>query len=187
MTLDKLAIDVPAVIEKRRTLIEETAGIAADDLPILTNELYDRLDTLTANIDDAAVVFVPDDPAADEGGAGWTLGHVVVHLTAGLEENAAQGCSLARGAEITGRPRYETPWQDVTAAAQIRQRLAESRRLTLAFLAAWPDTPHLANVHAHDFFGPVNAVAYHALGIAHATDHFAQLEEIQRQAAAADQ
>ncbi|MBA3644351.1 MAG: DinB family protein [Chloroflexia bacterium] len=184
MILDEFTIDVPAVIEKRRTLIEETAGIGADELPALTRELYDRLDALTADIDDAAVLFVPDDPAAEADAAGWTLGHVVVHLTAGLEENAAQGCTLARGAEISGRPRYETPWEDVTAAAQVRQRLAESRHMTLAFLDAWPDAPHLANTHEHAFFGPVNAVAYHALGIAHATEHFAQLEEIQRQAAA---
>ncbi|MDQ3412794.1 MAG: DinB family protein [Chloroflexota bacterium] len=180
MTLAEFAIDIPAVIEKRRTLIEEAAGIKPDDLPALTNELYDHLDGLIAGIDDAAVGFVPTDPDED-GAPGWTLGHVVVHLTAGLEENAAQGCTLARGADISGRPRYETPWQEVTTAAHVRQRLAESRRMTLALLDAWPDTPHLTNVDDHSFFGPVNAVAYHALGISHATDHFAQLEEIQRQ------
>ena len=182
LALEEFAVDVPAVIEKRRTLIEETAGIAPSDLPSLTGELYDRLDALTAGIDDAAVGFVAADPAED-GAAGWTLGHVVVHLTAGLEENAAQGCTLARGAEIAGRPRYETPWEEVRGADQVRQRLAESRRMTLAFLAAWPDAPHLDNVHEHPFFGPTNAVAYHALGLAHAKGHLAQIEEIRRQAA----
>ncbi len=183
MSLTELDIDIPAVIEKRRTLIEETSGIEPGELPGLSNELYDRLDDLTVGIDDATVVFVPEDPAED-GAVGWTLGHVVVHLTAGLEENASQGCTLARGAEITGRPRYETPWEDVTTVVQIRQRLAESRRLTRAFLDAWPDAPHLANIQEHQFFGPVNAVAYHALGINHAKGHLAQIEEIQRQAAA---
>jgi hypothetical protein len=182
MTLNELRIDIPAVIEKRRTLIEETAGISVGDLAGLTSELYDRLTEATAGIDDTEVVFVPDDPAED-GAPGWTLGHVIVHLTAGLEENAAQGATLARGAEITGRPRYETPWEEVTTAAQVRQRLNESRRQTHAFLDAWPDAPHLANTYEHPYFGPVNAVGFHILGINHGKGHLAQLEEIQRQAA----
>ena len=186
MSLTSFAVDLAAVIEKRRTLIDETAGIGPDDLRALTVALYDRLEELTAGIDDAAVVFVPADPDADPvGGPGWTLGHVVVHLTAGLEEAAAQGCTLARGAEITGRPRYETPWEEVTSAAQVWQRLAESRRMVLAFLDAWPDTPHLGNVHGHPFFGPMDAVSHHAMGINHARAHLAQLAEIRRQAAAA--
>lgn len=182
MTLNELAIDFPAVIEKRRTLVQETAGISPDDLPALTSELYDRLAEATAGIDDAAVVFVATDPAED-GAPGWTLGHVIVHLTAGLEENAAQGSTLARGAEITGRPRYETPWEEVTTAAQVRQRLSESRRQTHAFLDAWPAAPHVDNVYQHPYFGPINAVAHHLLGITHGNGHLAQLEEIRRQTA----
>lgn len=132
--------------------------------------------------DDAAVVVVATDPAED-GAPGWTLGHVIVHLTAGLEENAGRAATLARGAEVTGRPRYETPWEEVTTAAQVRQRLAESRRMTHAFLDAWPDAPHQDNMHEHPYFGPTNAVAYHILGITHGRGHLAQLEEIRRQAA----
>ena len=185
MSLTPFAVDVAAVIEKRRTLIDETAGIGPDDLRSLTVELYDRLEELTAGIDDRAVSFVPADPDGDPAdGPGWTLGHVVVHLTAGLEEGAAQGCTLARGAEITGRPRYETPWEEVTTAAQVRQRLAESRRMVLAFLDAWPDAPHLGNLHEHPFFGPMDAVSHHAMGINHARGHLAQLAEIRRQTAA---
>lgn len=186
MTLSSLAIDVPAVIEKRSTLIEQTAGVGPADLRVHTIELYDQLESLTADIDDEDVVFVSNDPdAKPDSGPGWTLGHVIVHLTAGMEENASQGCTLARGAEITGRPRYETPWTEVTTAAQIRQRLAESRRMALAFLDAWPDAPHLSNVHEHPFFGPTDAVSYHALGINHARGHLAQIAEIRRQATAA--
>ena len=186
MSLTSFAVDIPAVIEKRRTLIDETAGIGPDDLRALTVELYDRLEELTTGIDDRAVVFVPADPDADPVGVpGWTLGHVVAHLTAGLEEGAAQGCTLARGAEIAGRPRYETPWEAVATAAQVRQRLAESRRMALVFLDAVPDAPHLGNLHEHSFFGPMDAVSHHAMGINHARAHLAQLAEIRQQAAAA--
>lgn len=176
-------LDTAAIIEQRRSLLEQVAGIDPRDLPRLTNEVFDRLDDLADGIDDATVVLVPEDPQADpDEGAPWTFGHVIVHLTAGLEENAALGNTLARGAEVTGRPRYETPWEQVTTAERVRQRLAESRRMTLALLDGWPDAPHLDNVHEHAYFGTANAVAYHLLGIAHAQHHLGQLAAIRRQA-----
>lgn len=180
MPLADLDLDIPAAIDRRRSPAEQAAGIDPAELRGLTVELYDRLDELVAGLDDAAVGFVPADSAAD-GAPGWTLGHVVAHLTAGLEENAAQGCTLARGADITGRPRYETPWDAIATAEQVRQRLAESRRMVLAFLEAWPDAPHRENVHAHPFFGPTDPVAYHLLGIVHGRGHLTQIEEIRRQ------
>ncbi len=182
LTVDAPVLDIMAIIEQRRPALEQVADVDFRDLPRLTNETFDRLDALAADIDDAAVVFVPEDPQADPAeGAPWTFGHVIVHLTAGLEENAALANTLARGAEVTGRPRYETPWEQVTTAEQVRRRLVESRRMTLALLEGWPDEPHLGNVHEHDYFGTTNAVAYHLLGIAHAQDHFGQLAEIRRQ------
>jgi hypothetical protein len=185
VTLDELAIDFPALFDKRRTLVEETSAVVRSDLRGMTSDLYDRVDQLTARVSDAAVVFVAADPAED-GAPGWNLAHVVVHVTAGLEENAAQGATLARGAEITGRPRFETPWETVTTAAQVRQRLAESRRMSMAFLDAWPDQPHGDNVHEHPAFGASNAVAYHVLGLVHGRGHLAQLKEIVSQATASD-
>jgi len=109
------------------------------------------------------------------------LAHVVVHLTAGLEENAAQASTLARGAEITGRPRYETDWESVTTVEQVQQRLAESRRITFGFLETWPDAPHLDATYEHPFFGELTALTYHLAGINHAKGHLAQLAEIRRQ------
>ncbi len=185
-TLSDLSLDVTAARDRERSLTEQTAGVDPADLRPLTTEIYDRVEAIIAGAPDAAVGFVPEDPEANaEEGPGWTLGHVVVHLTAGLEENAAQGCTLARGAEITGRPRYETPWEEVTTAAQVGQRVAESRRMTMAFLDAWPDAPQLDNEHHHPALGPMNAVAYHAFGLIHAKGHLAQLEEIVRQASVA--
>ncbi len=181
MTLDDLTLDIQAVMDKSRSVPEQFAHIAAGDLRGLTEEIYARLDEATAGAQD--VTFIPEDPQADasEGGEGWNLAHVVVHLTAGLEENAAQASTLARGAEITGRPRYETAWESVTTLEQIQQRLAESRRITLAFLETWPDAPHLDATYEHPFFGRMTALTYHLAGIYHAKGHLAQLAEIRRQ------
>ena len=181
MTLDDLNLYIQAVMDKSRSVPEQFAHVAPGDLWGLTEEIYARLDEATAGAQD--VVFIPNDPDADaaEGGVGWNLAHVVVHLTAGLEENAAQASTLARGVEITGRPRHETDWESVTTAEQVRQRLAESRRITMAFLETWPDAPHLGATYTHPFFGEMTAVAYQLVGISHANGHLAQLAEIRRQ------
>ena len=184
MTLDDLQLDIQAVTDKSRSVPEQFAHVSAGDLRGLTEEIYARLDEATAQAED--VVFIPNDPDADasEGGEGWNLAHVVVHLTAGLEENAAQASTLARGAEITGRPRYETDWESVTTVEQVRQRLAESRRITFAFLETWPDAPHLDATYEHPFFGEMTALTYQLVGINHAKGHLRQLAEIRRQEAA---
>ena len=179
-----LVIDLDAVFAKRRTLIEETAAVAPADLRGLTIELYDRIDRITDGVTDEEERVIAGNPAED-GAPGWNLAHVAGHVTAGLEEDAAQGCTLARGVQVTGRSRYEIPWEEVTAAAQVRQRLAESRRMSLAFLDAWPDRPHLDNVYDHPAFGTTNAAAFHVLGLFHGRGYLAQFEEIVRQAAAA--
>lgn len=181
MPLSDLSVDFDAAIDGSRPIADQLAGLDPADLRPLTTEMYDRIAAIVAGVSDPDVVFIPADPAED-GSPGWNLAHVVAHATAGLEENALQGSTLARGAEITGRPRYETPWEEITTAAQLQQRLAESRRLTLAFLDAWPDSPHLDATHDHEAFGPMAAVAYHALGLVHAKGHLDQLAEIVRQA-----
>lgn len=165
-------------------IAEATQGVSPADLPRLTDEVYDAVAAIIEDVDDATVVFVPDDPAADDPpGVGWTVGHVVVHLTAGLEEAGALGSALARGAGITGRSRHETPWETVTTAEQVRDRLAESRRMTQAFLATWPNRPDLTATDTPvPRFGPLNAVGRHLLGVAHAHAHLDQLREIRRQA-----
>ena len=181
MTIDDGNLDIQAVMDKSRSVPEQFAGFGPADLRGLTEEIYARLDEGTAGAED--VTFIPEDPQADasEGGEGWNLAHVVVHLTAGLEENAAQASTLARGAEITGRPRYETDWESVTTVEQVQQRLAESRRITFGFLETWPDAPHLDATYEHPFFGELTALTYHLAGINHAKGHLAQLAEIRRQ------
>jgi hypothetical protein len=97
----------------------------------------------------------------------------------------ALGSSLARNVEFTGRSRYEPDWETITTSAQIGQRLAESRRMALAFLETWPNKPFLENTYEHDYFGLMNATSHAVLGLFHGQHMLPQVEEIVRQAKAA--
>ncbi len=164
------------------------------DLIDLTHQIVDSFLELVRDVPDSFVTFQPDDPLADDPWAGspddrrlaWTLGHVVVHTTASSEERAAHGSMLARGAEIKGRNRYETPWQTVRATQQLVQRLEESRRMRLAFLDTWPDQPHLDNHYDQRQYverhGAMNAVGMTLYGMKHEVEHLGQVQEIIRQA-----
>ena len=165
------------------------------DLIREVGEMMDTFLALVRDVPDAYVTFVPDDPeahdpyAADERDIrlAWTLGHVIVHVTASSEEGAARGAMLARGVGVNGRSRYETPWQTVTTTAQIVHRLAESRRMQLAFLDAWPDAPHLENAfdEAEEYWGRLNAVGMTLTGLRHASSHVEQVKKIIHQTRAA--
>jgi hypothetical protein len=105
--------------------------LTVEDLHRLTDEMIDHQLELIADADDADVVFVPLDPEAYDTYAdqesvvnlAWTLGHVIVHVTASSEESAAQAANLARGVVVEGRMRYEIPWETVATIEQVRQRL----------------------------------------------------------------
>jgi hypothetical protein len=171
------------------------AGLTVDDLRRLTNEMIDTMQRLIADCTDADVVFVPDDPNANDPVAAteaevhmpWTLGHVIVHTTASAEEAAAIAAELARGVPHRGgRSRSEVHWSTITTIAQCRHRLEESRRMRLASLDMWPDQPHLDNTYVpRPGAEPINAVARFVLGLRHDDDHLAQIAEIVRQAKAA--
>jgi hypothetical protein len=187
-------IDLQPVFSGTATIADLVGGLTPADLARETNELIERMLTLVAECDDADVVFVPVDPEANDAAAAstaetdlaWTLGHVVVHVTAGGEESAFLGAEQARGVPFHGRSRSEVPWETVTSLAQVRARLEESRRMMLACLAVWPDQPQLDLVAEAWPGGPVvNAVGRHALGLAHGFGHLAQLAEIVRQSHAA--
>lgn len=182
-------LDSTLLREQDVTLAELAAGLTPYDLRVLTNEMIDRQLALIADCDDAAVVFVPVDPAADdryaateaERNLSWTLGHVIAHVTATSEEAAFVAAEMARGVLREGRSRYETPWPAVTTIAQCRARLEESRRMRLAMLDVWPDEPHLDLILAHRYAGEHNAVGRFLRGLLHDTDHLGQIEEIVRQ------
>ncbi len=178
-------LDFSSVFSGEQRYSDVVGGITTSDLPRLSNEILDAVEERLNGLTDGDVTYVSRDPTPDDPEAnGWTIGHVVVHLTAGLEESAALGATLARGVEIEGRSRYEMPSQSVTTVQQVRDRLAESRRMVLGYLGVWPDAPHLDISHTQvEFFGPMDAIGVHLMGYMHATMHLNHLVEIRRQAA----
>jgi hypothetical protein len=184
-------LDFDPVRNKEITLNDLAAGLTRGDLIDLTNEMVDIELKLIAGCADTDVVFVPDDPSADDPFAenpddvtlAWTLGHVIVHVTASSEEAASVAAELARGVKYHGRSRYETPWQTVTTIDQCRERLKESRRIRLASLEMWPGQPHLDNHFRSRPGAPVmNAISRFIYGLQHDDDHLAQLASIIQQA-----
>ncbi len=171
-----------------RDLIQE---LTPDDLHNLTNEMIDlQLSILIEGID-GDVVFVPEDPEADDPFAiseeeinmPWTLGHVIVHVTASSEESAFLSAELARGVPYrSGRSRYEVPWQSMKTIAQCRDRLEESRRIRLGCLDVWPDDPHLDNTYDTSAGLRVNPILRFVFGLSHDDSHLDQMRDILKQA-----
>jgi hypothetical protein len=155
--------------------------------------VFERLAALLRGARDADVTFEPADPLADdpyaepghEQSMGWTVGHVVAHLTATLEESAALAAELARGVPYHGRSRSEVEWRAVRTVAACRARLAESRRMCLAAFGVWPDAPDFANTYVPWEGAPTfDATAAYLLGLRHAVAHIAQIADALAQARA---
>lgn len=188
-------IDFTRAKSKEISYRELCGHYTASELRQLTNEMIDLQLSYIADSTDADVVFVPVDPEANDTFASsdtdvniaWTLGHVIVHITASSEESAAIAAELARGVPHRGgRSRAEVPWETVTTIAQCRARLEESRRMRLASLDMWPDAPDMENSYAwREGLDPFNAPTRFCLGFAHDDDHLAQIREVVRQAKAA--
>ncbi len=187
--------DFTPVIQKQKKLSELTTSLTADDLRSYTNEMIDTMQSLIAACVDADVTFEPSDPLANDTHAeteaelhiAWTLGHIIVHVTASAEESAFLAAELARGVNFHGRSRSEVPWQTVTSIAQCRDRLEESRKIRLAMLEAWPARPHLDNIYEVPGWpiGPINCVTRFMLGLSHDNAHLAQITDVVQQAQAA--
>jgi len=169
----------------------DPTSVRPDGLVRLTNALMDRIEQLLRRCRDADVTFVPVDPYAvdhaaatlEEANQAWTLGHIIVHLTATAEESAALAAEQARGVSNHGRSRFEVPWETVTTVGQCRARLAESRRMCLASLQMWPDQPHLDTTYIPWEDGPVMGPnERYLLGLQHAVDHLEQIREVADQA-----
>ncbi len=109
---------------------------------------------------------------------------IIAHLTATTAESAALASALARGAAFADdlRLRAEVAWESLQTAEQVNARLAESKRMCLAFLDTRPAAPALARTATRiPQFGPMNATGRYMLGLFHADMHLAQLREIMRQ------
>jgi len=183
-------LDFDAMRTGALTFDDLVADLTPDDLGRLTHEMIDTMLDLIADCTDGDVVFQPVDPAADdpyaatdaEANIAWTLGHVIVHVTASAEESAFLAAEMARGVENHGRSRSEVPWETVTTMAQCRARLEESRRMRLASLKMWPDTPHLSLTYRPWPSAPeINAVGRFVFGLAHDHDHLGQIADVVKQ------
>lgn len=188
-------LDFTPVRKKEITMNDLAEGLTVGDLRSLTNEYVDHVLNLIKDCTDADVTFEPQDPKADDQAAAtnaevhmpWTLGHVIVHITASAEESAFLAAELARGVPHRGgRSRSEVLWTTVTTIDQCRQRLEESRRMRLATLDVWPNPPHLDNTYQTredgPFYGPL---ARFIMGLSHEDSHLGQVVDIVQQAKAA--
>jgi len=179
-----MVFDTEAFRSGKASYADLVRDITHSDLYRFTDEYFSTIKPIVADVTDRATTFVPRDAALkDPGEQAYTLGHVIVHLTATLEESASIASVLARGIAFDGRLRYEVPWESIHTAQQIHERLKESWRMCRAYLDAWPDAPHLdITIMRIPHFGPMNAVGMYMLGIMHGEAHIEQLREIMRQA-----
>ena len=189
-----MPLDMSAVYKSKISAEDFAKDYSKDDLLTLTNESIDYMLDLISDLSDEQIIFDPvdegaSDPDAVEGeeGIGWSIAHIIAHVTASSEEGAAFSSVLSRGHAQEERPRYETPWRDITTKAQCIQRLEESRRMRHAFLLTWPTDPHLDvyRIVSERFtakFGKMNAPAAFLFGPAHEFGHHAQMAEVKKQA-----
>jgi len=186
-------LDFTPIRTKEMSYQQLTATLTGEDLRRLTNEMVDAQLNLIADCNDADVVFVPQDPEAHDPYAedesnldlAWTLGHLIVHVTASSEEAAFLAAELARGVpHREGRSRYEVYWETVTTIQECRDRLEESRRMRFAALDIWPDDPHLDNSYDSPRGIKVGPIIRFVFGLSHDDSHLEQIKETVRQAKA---
>lgn len=168
---------------EKSTVAEITQDLDHPAVVALTDQIYATIKEVVAGTSDAEVVFVPADADIKEDETGWTLAHIISHVTATCEEGAASASALARGVTVTERSRYEMPWEELTTAEQLHARVEESHRMCAAFLHTWPDKPHLDITQMMvPRFGPLNAISRYMLSLMHANGHIEQIQETVRQA-----
>lgn len=189
-------IDFSPLERGETNLLGLAEGVTTDDLRTWTRESIATLLDIIREADDAAIVFTPHDPEANDPWAdesmqhvGWTLGHLVAHVTASSEESAATSAILARGIPYPADPRlrYETPWQNIDTQAKALQRLQESLRMRLGALDMYPDVPHLSTYRELTpaglaRYGLLNAPAQFLHGLRHEVGHYEQFRKVLRQA-----
>ncbi len=146
-----MQIDFTPLFNRSITPLEFAEPFSLDDLRAATGTYLDTVRDLVKDFTDEQLIFQPTDPKAQDNYAktpeevhmGWSLAHLVLHVTASLEEGAAISSLLARGVPVEGRFRYEPEWRTVTTRQQVLARIEECRRMCLAYLNTWPDEPHV--------------------------------------------
>lgn len=196
-----MPLDFTALVNREVKPIDYVTenNVTIDQLREASDRSIDTLLDIIKDMDDADVTFEPDDPDADDPHAvegeqkiGWNIAHLIAHVTASSEEGAAISSLLARGVPSSERPRYETPWRDITTQAQCVRRLEESRRMRNAYLQTWPDAPHLdvyrdVSPRFTEKLGLMNAPAAFIFGLTHEYGHHEQFRKVAAQALEAKQ
>ena len=196
-----MSFDFTPVDNHKMTMLQFSENVTVVDLRAATTESIDTLLKIVRGLNDQQVAFLPLDPEADDPHAkageekiGWSIAHLVVHVTASSEEWATYSSFLARGIPYPAEPRlrYETLWTTVTTTEQCVQRLEESQRIRLGYLTAWPDSPNLElkrelSANFIERHGQLNAAACFLFGLKHELGHYAQFREVARQATVAAQ
>lgn len=192
-----MSIDFSPLRDRRIQAIPFAAQFSLADIRAAAIESVEFMLDLIRDLTDEDVTFVPHDPDAsdpyavpEEQNIGWTIAHIIVHVTASTEEYTSTAAVLARGIDFPSEPRlrYETLWKTVTTKAQCEQRLRESLRMRLAALDMFPDVILDGRWHRsekfHEIFGECDAKAAYLFGLSHETGHHEQLLEVRRQALA---
>jgi hypothetical protein len=190
-----MLIDFQPVFKKEKTLIELANEYSHADLGAALNSYVNFTHQVISEVSDEQATHIPVDSNADDPYAtteadrhlGWSLVHLVMHVTATAEEAAAFSSILARGIAIGGRLRSERNWREVTTCAEAVARLEECRRMCLAYLATWPDRPDLTTVRIMpqnlSWMKPNAPVSFLA-GLLHWHRHIEQFQHVAEQARA---
>jgi hypothetical protein len=188
-----MLIDFQPVFDKEKNLIDLANEYSQADLGAALNSYVDFTLQIINGVGDEQATYIPFDPDADDPHAtteadrhiGWSLVHLVMHVTATVEEAAAFSSILARGIAIGGRLRSERDWREVTTCAEAVARLEECRRICLAYLATWPDRPDLTtarimpeNLSWMKPNAPISLLA----GLMHWHKHIEQFRQVAEQA-----
>ncbi|MBZ0299377.1 MAG: DinB family protein [Anaerolineae bacterium] len=190
-----MAIDFKPVTDGKMQILEYSRRFTLSDLRKATNDSIDFLLLVIQDMDDSDMVFDPIDleahdphAVAGEEHIGWNMGHLIAHVTASCEEWAAYSSILARSVAYGPEPRlrYETAWREIDTKSKAVQRLEESRRIRLAYLATWPDQPNLElkrelSPRFVERMGEFNAPACFLFGLKHEVGHYDQFREVARQ------
>ena len=97
-------LDFATVKNGSQTIASLAESLTKAQLYQFTDGMIDTMQAIIADAVDEDVVFVPVDLAAndtfgkpEDADLAWTLGHIIVHVTASSEESAALALTLARG------------------------------------------------------------------------------------------
>jgi hypothetical protein len=197
-----MPIDFSPIHKREAKIMAWGAGFDLPTLREAANASIDFMLDLIADLNDADVTFIPHDPEANDPYApaelqnvGWSIAHLILHVTASTEEYASISSILARGIDFPAemRLRYEPDWQTTTQTVdECRARLLESKRMRNAFLESWPDQPHTTSRWQRserfvEIFGEMDYKSAFLMGLSHEYGHHAQLQEAKRQALEARQ